>query len=149
MFYISFFRKIIKIKNVKIKFLIYCLVSAAIIWILISVFSKETGVHIILPVIAVIYLTGVHWFIDISSCSEIWRILLCLLCSAGLGLISGIIAFKLWTYKERWMARKSSEYLPQSKLNLWNLIGFLGITLPIVFYIQFSISCFILPFLER
>lgn len=142
--------KISDIKNnFKIKFLIYGSVSAAIIWILISVFSKETGVHIILPVFAVIYLTVVHWFIDISSCSEIWRILLCLLCSAGLGLISGIIAFKLWTYKERWMAQKSSEYLPQSKLNLWNLIGFLGITLPIVFYIPFSISCFILPFLER
>ena len=78
--------------NFKINFFIYGSVSAAIIWILISIFSKETGVHIILPVFAVIYFTVVHWFIDISSCSEIWPILLCLLCSVRLYTLNGFTA---------------------------------------------------------
>lgn len=124
----------------KIKFIIFGSVGSIIIWILILIFSKKIGLCIVLPILAFVY-----WVIDFfSSGSGMHPMIVLLLLfvpsilyCAGLGLISGILAFKLWAYKERWMAQKSTEYLPQSKLNRWNLISFLGITLMIVFCITF------------
>lgn len=130
------------INNFNIKFIKFGSVIAIIIWILISILSKDTGLCIVLPILAF-----VGWFVDLFSSGPGMHPMIALflffvpsiLYCAGLGLISGILAFKLWACKERWMAQKYTEYLPQSRLNMWDLIKFLGIALLLVFCITFCI----------
>ena len=137
----------------KIRFIlfgtVFGTVIAIIIEVLVAVFSSKIGACVILPIIAFGY-----WFLDfldfLYNSSEINPLILIplffipsILYCAGLGFISGILAFKLWTYKERWMAQKCFEYVPQSKLNKWELISFLGITLLIVFCTTYYTMFFI------
>jgi len=144
---VIFLINMLNIKNSsKIKFIIFGSVFSIIIWVLILIFSKKIGLCIVLPIFAL-----VGWFVDLFSSGPGMHPMIVLLLlfvpsilyCAGLGLISGILAFKIWAYKERWMAPESTKYLPQSKLNLWNLIVFLGITLTIVFCITFYIMFYI------
>ena len=131
-------------------------VIAIIITVLVAVFSSKIAGSVVLPVIAFgyLFLDFLDFLISLfgySADSSMLFILpfffllfiLSTLYCAGLGFISGILAFKLWTYKERWMSQKCFEYVPQSKLNKWELISFLGITLLIVFCTTYYTMFFI------